>query len=59
MWLMLTASTNTLLSLQANVHMPVLNVCVVVSIAGVNACLSLSVSPLNTHQPVRVIAYNS
>lgn len=58
MWLMLTA-TNTLLSLQANVHMPVLNVCVVVSIAGVNACLSLSVSPLNTHQPVRVVAYNS
>lgn len=55
---MLTA-TNTLLSLQANVHMPVLNVCVVVSIAGVNACLSLSVSPLNTHQPVRVVAYNS
>lgn len=59
MWLMLTASTNTLLSLQVNVHMAVLNVCVVVSIAGVNACLSLSVIPLNTHQPVRVVAYSS
>lgn len=56
---MLTASTNTLLSLQVNVHMAVLNVCVVVSIAGVNACLSLSVIPLNTHQPVRVVAYSS